>query len=85
MITTKTDYKNYLAVCPDKSYRKVGLNLAQRQLLNLKKIKILNLSKLNKNILIQKINYRKIVKMPKKLNKLFKIKQQIVIQKLSHN
>ncbi len=74
MITTKTDYKNYLAVCPVKSYRKVGLNLAQRQLLNLKKIKMLNLSKLNKNILILKINYRKIVKMPKKLNKLFKIK-----------
>lgn len=85
MITTKTDYRNYLAACPDKSYRRVGLNLAQRQLLNLKKIKMLNLSKLNKNILILKINYRKIVKMPKKLNKLFKIKQQIMIRKLSHN
>ena len=85
MITTKTDYRNYLAACLDKSYRRVSLNLAQRQLLNLKKIKMPNLSKLNKNILIQKINYRKIVKKPKKLNKIIKIKQQIVIQKLSHN
>ena len=50
MKITKMDFRNYQAQCLSKFFHKVGLNLDQKLLLNLKIAKSHNLNKLSKII-----------------------------------